>query len=304
MESENKTIMVEVTINAPIEKVWEYWTKPEHIIKWNFASDDWHCPFAKNELKEGGKFCYTMSSKDGNMSFDFEGEYNLIIDQKKIIYTIADGRKVKIDFFDFVNKTKLLEIFEAESEHTLELQQKGWQSILDNFKLYVESSTNSTSKIVVPIVPCLWFDKEAEQAAKFYTSIFSNSKIDNISYYTNEGKEIHGQQAGSVLTVEFQINGQKFTALNGGPIFKFNEAVSFQIFCETQEEIDYYWEKLTDGGEESQCGWLKDKFGVSWQVVPSILPQLITNPAIAEKVTKAFMQMQKFDIKTLIEAAK
>jgi predicted 3-demethylubiquinone-9 3-methyltransferase (glyoxalase superfamily)/uncharacterized protein YndB with AHSA1/START domain len=303
MEPEKSTVMVDVTINAPIEKVWECWTKLEHVIKWNFASDDWHCPSAENELKEGGKFSYTMSSKDGKMSFDFEGEYNLVIEQKKIIYTIADGRKVKIDLFDFVNKTKILEIFEAEGEHTLEQQQEGWQKILDNFKKYVESTIDKASIVVNTIVPCLWFDKEAEQAAKFYTSIFNNSKIINISYYTNEGKEIHGQQAGSVLTVEFQINGQKFTALNGGPIFKFNEAVSFQIFCETQDEIDFYWSKLTDGGEEGQCGWLKDKYGVSWQIVPSILPQLISNPEKAEKVTKAFMQMQKFDIKAMIEAA-
>jgi predicted 3-demethylubiquinone-9 3-methyltransferase (glyoxalase superfamily) len=152
------------------------------------------------------------------------------------------------------------------------------------------------------ITPCLWFDSQAEEAAKFYTSIFRNSKIESISRYTNEGKEIHGQEAGTVLTVNFQINGQSYTALNGGPIFKFSEAVSFQVFCDTQDEIDYYWNKLTEGGEEGQCGWLKDKFGLSWQIVPSILPQLITDPAKAERVTKAFMQMKKFEIDKLLQA--
>jgi len=157
--------------------------------------------------------------------------------------------------------------------------------------------------MVGQISPCLWFDYQAEEAAKFYVSVFKNSSIDSISRYTAEGKEIHGQDEGMVLTVAFKVNGQTFTALNGGPLFKFNEAVSFQVFCENQEEIDYYWDKLTEGGEESQCGWLKDKFGVSWQIVPTILPTLITNSAKAEKVTKAFMQMKKFDIAKLVEAS-
>jgi predicted 3-demethylubiquinone-9 3-methyltransferase (glyoxalase superfamily) len=152
------------------------------------------------------------------------------------------------------------------------------------------------------ITICLWFDNQAEAAANFYTSVFKNSKIESISRYTKEGFEIHGQKEGTALTVGFQINGQLFTALNGGPIFKFNEAISLQVFCETQEEIDFYWDKLTEGGEESQCGWLKDKFGVSWQIIPSILSKLMTDPARAGKVTKAFLQMKKFDIKKLEEA--
>ncbi|MEI8087667.1 MAG: VOC family protein [Paludibacter sp.] len=142
------------------------------------------------------------------------------------------------------------------------------------------------------ITPCLWFDYQAEEAAIFYTSIFKNSKIEKISRYGNEGK---------VLTVAFQINGQPFTALNGGPLFKFSEAISFQVFCDTQEEIDNYWDKLTAEGEESQCGWLKDKYGVSWQIVPSMLPQLMSNPATAANAMKAFMQMKKFDIAKLME---
>ena len=152
------------------------------------------------------------------------------------------------------------------------------------------------------ITPCLWFDNRAEDAAKFYTSIFRNSKIETINRYGKEGFEIHGQKEGSVMAVSFQINGQSFTALNGGPLFTFSEAISFQVFCETQEEIDDYWSKLKDGGEESQCGWLKDKFGLSWQIIPAILSKLLSDPARAGRVTKAFLQMKKFDIKTLEQA--
>ncbi len=152
------------------------------------------------------------------------------------------------------------------------------------------------------ITTFLWFDYQAEEAVNFYLSIFQNSKIESISHYGKEGFEIHGQKEGTVLTIGFQINGQSFTALNGGPFFKFNEAISFQIFCDTQEEIDYYWSKLTDGGEESQCGWLKDKYGISWQIVPTILKKLLSDPDKADKVTKAFLQMKKFDIERLMQA--
>jgi predicted 3-demethylubiquinone-9 3-methyltransferase (glyoxalase superfamily) len=152
------------------------------------------------------------------------------------------------------------------------------------------------------ITPCLWFDNQAEEAARFYTSIFANSKIETINYYGREGFEIHGQKKGTVLTVAFQINGQPFTALNGGPLFKFNESISFQVFCETQEEIDNYWNKLCDGGEESQCGWLKDKYGISWQVIPTVLPKLLSDPSRSERIISVLLQMKKFDIKKLEQA--
>jgi predicted 3-demethylubiquinone-9 3-methyltransferase (glyoxalase superfamily) len=157
--------------------------------------------------------------------------------------------------------------------------------------------------ITQKITPCLWFDGEAEDAAKLYTSIFKNSKITNVSRYGKEGFEIHHRPAGTVMTVAFQLEGQEFTALNGGPLFKFSEAISFQVMCENQEEIDYYWSKLTaDGGEEGPCGWLKDKFWLSWQIVPSILPQLMSDPERAQRVMHTFMQMKKLDIKKLLEA--
>jgi predicted 3-demethylubiquinone-9 3-methyltransferase (glyoxalase superfamily) len=154
------------------------------------------------------------------------------------------------------------------------------------------------------ISPFLWFDHEAEEAAKFYASIFKNSKIGRILRYGEEAAKISstGQPAGSVLTVEFEIEGQKFVALNGGPRFKFNESISFAVNCETQEEVDYFWEKLTaDGGEESQCGWLKDKFGLSWQVVPTVLIDMLQDKDSekAERVMKVMLQMQKIDIEKL-----
>jgi predicted 3-demethylubiquinone-9 3-methyltransferase (glyoxalase superfamily) len=149
---------------------------------------------------------------------------------------------------------------------------------------------------------CLWFDNQAEEAANFYTSLFKNSIITGISRYGKEGFEFHGQKEGTVMTISFTINGQTFTALNGGPVFKFNEAMSLQLFCDTQDEIDYYWDKLSTGGEEGQCGWLKDRFGISWQVIPSILPELMTDPVKSGRVTEAFLKMKKFDIETLRKA--
>jgi predicted 3-demethylubiquinone-9 3-methyltransferase (glyoxalase superfamily) len=156
------------------------------------------------------------------------------------------------------------------------------------------------------IAPCLWFDDQGEEAAQFYTTIFPNSKIVAVTRYSEAGQEIHGKQPGSVMTVEFVLNGQTFTALNGGPIFKFNEAVSFQVFCDTQEEIDHYWDKLSEGGDPKaqQCGWLKDKFGVSWQVVPRGMDEMLKVSASepAKRAMAAVMQMKKFDLAALQKA--
>lgn len=161
-------------------------------------------------------------------------------------------------------------------------------------------------KITHKIIPCLWFDDQAEQAAEFYTTIFRNSRIVVISRYGEAGREIHGKPPGSVMVVGFELEGQAFTALNGGPLFKFNEAISFQVSCETQEELDYYWGKLSAGGDEKaqQCGWLKDKYGVSWQVVPSILPDLVKDPdsAKSQRAMTAMLQMKKLDIDALKRA--
>jgi predicted 3-demethylubiquinone-9 3-methyltransferase (glyoxalase superfamily) len=156
------------------------------------------------------------------------------------------------------------------------------------------------------ITPCLWFENQAEEAARFYSAIFPNSRIGSITRYGKEGYEIHRQPAGTVMTVEFDLEGQTFTALNGGPVFKFNEAISFQVQCETQAEVDYYWEKLSEGGDEQaqQCGWLKDKYGVSWQVIPKGLGKLLSGPDSekSQRATKAMLQMKKLDIEAIQRA--
>ena len=156
------------------------------------------------------------------------------------------------------------------------------------------------------ITPCLWFDDQAEQAAKFYTEVFKNSRIKKISRYGKEGYEIHHRPEGSVMTVEFELDGQTFTALNGGPIFKLNEAISLQVDCATQEEVDYYWEKLSEGGDEKaqQCGWLKDKYGLSWQIIPRVLVEMLNDPDAkkSQRVMAALLKMKKIEIETLKRA--
>ena len=156
------------------------------------------------------------------------------------------------------------------------------------------------------ISPFLWFNDKAEEAAKFYTSIFKNSKIGKIARYGEEGERVAGRPKGSVMTVEFQIEGQEFMALNGGPHFKFTEAISFVVNCKTQAEVDKFWKKLTAGGKEVQCGWLKDKYGLSWQIVPTVLGELLSDkdPAKAHRVMQAMLKMVKLDIKKLKQVAK
>ena len=156
------------------------------------------------------------------------------------------------------------------------------------------------------ITPFLWFDDQAEEAVKFYTSIFKNSKIGKIARYDKAGEKAAGRPAGSVMTVEFELEGQEFIALNGGPHFKFTEAISFVVNCKTQTEVDYYWKKLSAGGKEVQCGWLQDKFGLSWQIVPTVLGELMSSkdPAKSQRVMEAMLKMVKLDIKKLKQAAK
>ncbi len=157
------------------------------------------------------------------------------------------------------------------------------------------------------ITPCLWFDTQAEEAAKLYVSLFPNSRIGKVTRYGEAGKEVHGRPAGSVMTVEFELDGQKLTALNGGPLFKFNESVSLQVSCATQREVDHYWNGLSAGGDPKaqQCGWLKDRFGLSWQVVPAVLPKLLSIAGpVGESVMAAMLQMRKLDIAALERAAR
>ena len=161
-----------------------------------------------------------------------------------------------------------------------------------------------TTKITQKITPFLWFDDRAEEAANFYTSIFKDSRLGEIGGYDEETARVSGRPKGSVMTVAFEVEGQEFVALNGGPVFKFNESISFIVNCDTQEEIDYFWKKLSAGGEESRCGWLKDKFGLSWQVVPTVLNEMLKDKdaAGAKRVMHAMLQMDKIDIPTLEKA--
>ena len=155
------------------------------------------------------------------------------------------------------------------------------------------------------ITPFLWFDKNAEEAVRFYVSVFKNSRIGQITHYTKESSDASGQQQGSVMTIAFELDGQPFTAINGGPHFKFNEAISFVVNCESQDEIDYYWEKLGEGGDPKShvCGWLKDRFGLSWQITPSELPELMSTPGKTAAVMKEVLKMKKIDLATLRRAA-
>ena len=154
------------------------------------------------------------------------------------------------------------------------------------------------------ITPCLWYDKNAEEAANFYITVFKNSKITRIVRFGTAGQEVHGGTPGAVLAIDFELDGQKFAGLNGGPHFKFSEAISFQIPCETQEEIDYYWSTLSNGGSEGDCGWLKDKFGLSWQVFPGKLLDMLrdSDRAKADRAMSAMMKMNKIDLATIERA--
>ena len=161
-------------------------------------------------------------------------------------------------------------------------------------------------RVTQRIAPCLWFDNQAEEAANFYVSVFPNSKIVRIARYSDAGKETHRRPAGSVMTVEFELDGQAFTALNGGPVFTFNEAISLQVNCDTQEEIDHYWDKLTKGGDvkAQQCGWLKDRYGLSWQVVPKVLSEMLQDHQSekAQRAMEALLRMKKINITELERA--
>jgi predicted 3-demethylubiquinone-9 3-methyltransferase (glyoxalase superfamily) len=156
------------------------------------------------------------------------------------------------------------------------------------------------------ITPCLWFDNQAEEAVAFYTGIFKNSRIVSATRYGEVGHDVHGRPAGSIMTVLFELDGQAFSALNGGPLFKFNEAISLQVMCMTQEEVDYYWDRLSADGDVAaqQCGWLKDKYGVSWQVVPGVLIEMLSDPDYdkSQRVMQAMLQMKKIDIEKIRRA--
>src|ERR671928_480511 len=168
-------------------------------------------------------------------------------------------------------------------------------------RLQTDATSRRKDDAMQKITPCLWFDTEGEEAAQFYTSIFPNSRIVDVARYGSAGP----RPEGTVMTVSFELDGRKFVALNGGPQFTFNEAVSFQVMCESQDEVDAYWSKLSEGGEEGPCGWLKDRFGLSWQIVPTRLPELLEDPdrEKSQRVMAAMLEMGKIDVEALERAA-
>lgn len=299
METGKKAnVTVRAVIQAPVEKVWTYWTEPEHITKWNQATDDWHAPWAKNDLRPGGKFVTRMEAKDGSAGFDFSGTYDVVNVHEEISYTLDDGRKVHIGLFARGNETEVVEMFEAEGTHPVEYQRAGWQAIMDRFKTYAESrhrdQAGQAGSRAGKIVTFLWFDDQAEEAVNFYASLFEDAKIVHTTYLTASVAEAAGKKPGDVSTIEFELNGQRFAALNGGPLYKFSEAISIAVYCKTQEEIDRLWDALSEGGEVLACGWLKDRFGVTWQIVPEVLDIMMRDPdpVKADRVARAMLGME------------
>ena len=279
MASNNKTsITVDALINAAEDKVWELWTRPEHIMQWNYASPDWHTPKAENDLRVGGKFSSTMAAKDGSFSFDFWGIYDKVKKHQTIAYTMGDGRKAEVTFTKKGQTTFVTTVFEAEDENTIELQQGGWQAILNNFKKYAEAQVAGYDN---KIFPCLWFDGQAKAAAAFYCTVFDNSKI----------------TTDTPMVVNFELNGQKFMGLNGGPTFTTNPSVSFYVACETEKEVDNLWQKLAEGGTimmaldkypwSEKYGWIKDRFGITWQIT------LDTSNDFGQKIIPSMMFTEK-----------
>lgn len=219
---------------------------------------------------------------------------------KRFPNPVGEGKEAEIEVRQFFELEDFSpgDAIERFREMDAGVKKRRVEPVIEGHKIAMQSMQT--------ITPCLWFDEQAEEAAEFYTAIFRNSKIVNISRYGEAGHEIHGMKAGTVMTVAFELDGQTFTALNGGPIFKFNEAISLQVNCETQQDVDYYWARLSEGGDEKaqQCGWLKDKYGLSWQVVPGILIEMMSGPVSekSQRAMNAMLQMKKIDIEKLQQA--
>jgi len=326
LDRDPQAIVAMREFDAPRALVWEAWTDPKHLAQW-WGPNGFSTTTSAFDMRPGGVWRFVMHGPDGR---DYENRitFDEIVQPERIRYHHGGGGDVEpvqfrttVTFEDLgSNRTRLTlhAVFPSAAERDRVIKEygadKGAMQTLSRLADYVAHAFGLSRKFhskednmptVQKITPCLWFDTEAEAAANHYVSIFKNSKIAKIGRYGKEGKEVHGKEAGSVMAVEFEIEGQKFVALNGGPQFKFDEAISFQISCETQAEIDHFWSKLTEGGKEVQCGWLKDKFGLSWQVVPKMLTELMgdPDPDKAGRVMKAMLQMKKFDIAALQKAA-
>ncbi len=296
----NEMIQIEINVDADIETVWACWIKPEHIINWNFASDTWHSPNAVNDFRVGGTFSYRMESKDGSMGFDFSGKYLAIEEYKTIHILLDDNRQMNILFKNNNGKTLVIEEFEAEKENAIELQQTGWQSILNNFKAYVMSLDYSTVKTDQKVIPYLWFDTQAVEAVKWYVSLFKNSSIFEISGLSDT-------PSGDVETVDFQLSNLHLSAISAGPYFSFNTAISFMVSCKTGGDVDELYNQLSIGGTDlmpldaypfsKRYAWVQDKYGLNWQLFLTenfnedqrIRPSLLFSADICGKAEEAMV---------------
>ena len=291
---QTERITVETAVAAPIEQVWRAYTTPADILKWNAASADWHTTNATVDLREGGTFSSRMEAQDGSMGFDFAGTYTKILPLERIEYAFGD-RRAEVEFSPSINGVIVRVRFDSEPTHSIEQQRGGWQAILDNFKKHVEE------RVVAKNTICLWFDKDAESAARFYAATFPESSVGAIH---RAPSDYPAGKAGDVLTVDFTVAGVHCLGINGGPMFTHNEAFSFQIATETQEETDHLWDAIVgNGGQESSCGWCKDKWGINWQITPRVLTEAIAaGGAESKRAFDAMMGMTKIDVAAIAAA--
>lgn len=256
-------ITIQQQIELPIEQTWRYYFEPEHIVQWNQASTDWHCPSAESDLWPGGRFCHRLEAKDGRFGFDFWGTFDEVDAPTHVAYTLGDGRKADVNFeAEGPYRTKIRIRFEAESQNSREQQQAGWQTILDNFKKYAESTASFTAN---KIAPSLWFKDNAREAMEFYVRVFGKH------FSETEWKEL------SETVVTARLAGMDFIGINGGEThFAPNPSVSFMVVCESRETVDDLWVAFSDGGQvymelgnypwSEHYGWIGDRYGFTWQL--------------------------------------
>lgn len=255
-------IQISNTISKPVDLVWEFYTQPDHIMRWNYASLDWQTTRSESVLRTGGKFSSRMEAKDGSFGFDFWGIYDEIITNRLIRYTMGDGRKATVNFFPDKDQTQIQLSFDPESQNSVEMQKMGWQAILDNFKDYAENTQK--------VIPYLWFDKNALEAANFYISIFPDSKLLNV-------EKIYDTPSGDCDMITFQLLGQKIQSIGAGPEFSFNSSLSFMVSCTSKEELNELYEQLSPNGEilmplgeypfSPYYVWFSDQYGLNWQLI-------------------------------------
>lgn len=315
----DREIRIERVFHATRERVWRALTDPALVAQWWGRGNK--LVIERMEVRRGGHWRFVEHGPDG--VHGFEGRYREVTPPERVVQTFEwDGMPGHVavetmtleDLGDGRTRMTTVSLFSTREERDGMLQ-SGMEGGVNQSHAALDKVLASTEgdarpvpvAIVAPrITPCLWFDTQAEEAARFYVSIFGASSIGSIARFTEEGREHHGKAPGSVMTVSFRLGGMEFLALNGGPQFKFSEAISFQIFCDTQAEIDHYWNRLTEGGQEQPCGWLKDRFGVSWQVVPTALPALLGggDAVRAKRVSAEMFTQKKPDLAALERAAR